>query len=260
MTYLYEKQHSITKLKYFGKCTTRDPLKYIGSGKYWLRHIKKYGIEFVVTLNVWQFEDIQEATEFALRFCKENNIVESNEWANLIEENALDGGPTGRKLSEETRKKITIALLNRSPEIKERIRLSNIGKTHTEETKKLLSIAATGRLHTQEAKDKMSMKMKESWDKNPRCVSDEQKLKISIAGTGRLHTQEAKDRIGNAHRNKIVSEEARAKQSEKAKTRLLTCTYCGLIAQAVTIRRWHNDKCKLKLIDTHECPNSLVEL
>ena len=41
-TYLYVKQHSITGMKYFGK-TTRNPIKYIGSGKYWKRHISKHG-------------------------------------------------------------------------------------------------------------------------------------------------------------------------------------------------------------------------
>ena len=43
-TYLYIKQHKITKLKYFGK-TTKDPNKYLGSGKHWIRHIKKHGLE-----------------------------------------------------------------------------------------------------------------------------------------------------------------------------------------------------------------------
>ena len=43
------------------------------------------------------FENIDEATEFALKFSRDNNIVESKEWANLIEENGRDGGsPKGR--------------------------------------------------------------------------------------------------------------------------------------------------------------------
>ena len=33
-TYLYIKQHSVTKLKYFGKTTKKDPVKYLGSGIY----------------------------------------------------------------------------------------------------------------------------------------------------------------------------------------------------------------------------------
>ena len=41
-TWLYIKEHNVTGLKYFGK-TTRDPLKYKGSGTHWTRHISKHG-------------------------------------------------------------------------------------------------------------------------------------------------------------------------------------------------------------------------
>ncbi len=91
--YLYVKQHSITGLKYFGK-TVRDPNTYYGSGTYWNRHIDKHGREYVETVSIWKFETQSECTEFALNFSKENNIVESNEWANLMEENGISGGKT----------------------------------------------------------------------------------------------------------------------------------------------------------------------
>lgn len=93
-TYLYIKQHSITKKKYFGK-TTQDPYKYLGSGKYWLSHIKKHGKEHIVT--IWVSEPFYDTsiTEVALHLSKENNIVNSNDWANLILENGLDGAPKG---------------------------------------------------------------------------------------------------------------------------------------------------------------------
>ena len=42
MFYLYVKTHNQTKLKYLGK-TESDPYQYKGSGKYWLRHIRKHG-------------------------------------------------------------------------------------------------------------------------------------------------------------------------------------------------------------------------
>ena len=89
--YLYVKQHSITGLKYFGK-TIKDPYIYKGSGKYWLKHISKHGRDKVVTLQVWKFSNLEEATEFALKFSLDNNIVESNEWANLMLENGINGG------------------------------------------------------------------------------------------------------------------------------------------------------------------------
>ena len=89
--YLYIKQHSITKLKYFGK-TYKDPNKYMGSGKHWLRHIKKHGINYVETIWYQLFTDEQELITYALNFSIQNNIVESSQWANLKNENGLDGG------------------------------------------------------------------------------------------------------------------------------------------------------------------------
>jgi hypothetical protein len=95
-TYLYIKQHSITKKKYFGK-TTQDPLKYNGSGVYWTDHIKKHGRKHVITTRLFgPFTDSIVISEFALAFSRDNNIVESKDWANLEPENGLDGGVTGK--------------------------------------------------------------------------------------------------------------------------------------------------------------------
>jgi hypothetical protein len=94
-TVLYIKQHSITKLKYFGK-TTRDPLKYKGSGVDWRLHLKENGSEHIITLWVSEpYTDKDAIMEFALAFSRDNNIVESELWANRKIENGLDGGSYG---------------------------------------------------------------------------------------------------------------------------------------------------------------------
>lgn len=99
-TWLYIKQHKITGKKYFGKTTKADPIKYPGSGKYWIRHIEKHGKDQVETIWTQLFIDYQECTEYALRFSVENNIVESDEWANQMLEDGLTGnGSPGRKSS-----------------------------------------------------------------------------------------------------------------------------------------------------------------
>ena len=90
-TYLYIKQHSITGKLYFGK-TIKDPEKYLGSGKHWLRHIKKHGKEHVVNLWYCLFLDGESIKEFALNFSIQENIVDSEQWLNLVNENGLDGG------------------------------------------------------------------------------------------------------------------------------------------------------------------------
>lgn len=93
-TYLYIKQHSITKKLYFGK-TVRDPETYLGSGLHWQRHIKKHGKEHIETLWYCLFLDQDELTKFALMFSKHHAIVESTQWLNLIPENGLHGACSG---------------------------------------------------------------------------------------------------------------------------------------------------------------------
>lgn len=90
--YLYVKWHSVTGLKYFGY-TQNNPLttKYYGSGIYWTSHIEKHGRKYVQDICFWIFEDQESASNFALDFSKRHNIVESNEWANLVIEDAKPG-------------------------------------------------------------------------------------------------------------------------------------------------------------------------
>jgi hypothetical protein len=112
MIHLYVKTHNKTGMKYFGK-TTRDPFNYNGSGVHWKRHIRKHG-EDITTVVLASFEDVEECRMFAIKFSRENNIVKSNEWANLIEENGTDGAPIGNILPVETRAKISKTLTGKS--------------------------------------------------------------------------------------------------------------------------------------------------
>jgi hypothetical protein len=99
--YLYVKQHNITKLKYFGFTTKRNPFKYKGSGLYWKRHLRKYGNNFS-TIEIWGFDTIELCKYFAIKFSADHSIIESKEWANLKTEDAGNGG----FLCEESRRKI----------------------------------------------------------------------------------------------------------------------------------------------------------
>lgn len=95
-TYLYIKRHSVTGKCYFGK-TTQGPVKYKGSGKHWLRHIKLHGKEFVETLWFKLFIDQTECTKIALLFSEQQDIVKSEVWLNIIPEDGIGGGPIGNK-------------------------------------------------------------------------------------------------------------------------------------------------------------------
>lgn len=118
MIYLYVKTHNKTGLKYFGKTTNPNVFSYRGSGKKWKRHIKKYGYD-VTTEILGSFECVQTCKQVAIDFSKKYNIVNSSQWANLKEENGLDGAPVGNIVSEKTKSKISNKLMGRlSPKSK----------------------------------------------------------------------------------------------------------------------------------------------
>lgn len=141
-TWLYVKQHNSTGLKYFGKTIRKDPIRYLGSGDYWKQHLTKHGANITTT---WcqLFTNKDELVAYALSFSKDNNIVESKEWANLIVENGLDGANTlvteetrakmsavrkGKPKSAETRAKMTESWKNRGPRSKEHCETLSLSK------------------------------------------------------------------------------------------------------------------------------------
>lgn len=105
LTWLYIKQHNQTGLKYFGKTAHEDPYKYYGSGKYWVRHLSVHGKD-VTTIWCKLFETKQELVDYAISFSRENDIVNSTEWANLREKNGVDGSPSGVTATAKTKQKI----------------------------------------------------------------------------------------------------------------------------------------------------------
>lgn len=144
-TVLMIKRHQKTGLKYFHKTTRIDQAReYLGSGTRWTQHIKKHGKEFVETLWVSDVFTDSSISRFALKFSRLNKIVESNKWANLVEENGLSGGDTfsGKKHSIETIDKMKVSA-NRKPrseETKQKIRETKAknpqkGKKGPEKTK-----------------------------------------------------------------------------------------------------------------------------
>lgn len=112
--YLYVKRCQHCGLKYFGKTINEDVEKYTGSGTYWKRHINLHGHEHIVTDKIWNFDLQSVATEFALNFSKENNIVNSSDWANLIAEDGIDGNSS--------------AIITNS--LREKFRIANAGENN----------------------------------------------------------------------------------------------------------------------------------
>lgn len=79
----------MTGLKYLGK-TVRDPYTYRGSGKRWVRHIKKHGYD-VTTEIVGAYETLEEFIQVSVLMSEKLNIVNDPNWANLCVENGNGG-------------------------------------------------------------------------------------------------------------------------------------------------------------------------
>lgn len=93
MLSLYLKTHKVTGLKYLGK-TEKDPFVYQGSGVRWKNHLKKHG-DFVDTEVLFQTNDDKEFTKVALEYSNKYDIVNSPEFANLMEEQGQGGRNSG---------------------------------------------------------------------------------------------------------------------------------------------------------------------
>lgn len=178
---LYIAKHNITGLKYFGKTTkwfTEEDLQkhYHGSGTYWKRHLKSHGND--VTMSIYGIFEIDEVQLFALKFSEENNIKESDEWANLKDEDGIRGG----NLSEKTKKKIgksnAISLLGRtlSEEHKENLRQANYRREYGPDFCETMSKVTKGKKFTDEHKAALSKAAK-----NKPPISDETRKKLSEA-------------------------------------------------------------------------------
>lgn len=230
-TYLYIKTHNKTGLKYFGK-TTKDPYKYLGSGKHWSRHIKKHGKD-ISTQILGYYTDEHECSKVALKFSKDNSIVESSEWANIIDENGLDGGATKfGPLTDEHKAKIS---------------KSHIGITHSEETKQIIrQKRALQDMNHMKIPRSEEQKRKISKSLTGRKQSEETKKKRSESLMGHKVSEETKQKISNAQKGKIISEESKLKMSESAK-KAMTDERKKYLSELYSGRIWtDSEKEKLK--------------
>lgn len=157
--YLYIKVHTKTGLKYFGKTAKRNVDRYKGSGKYWTRHLTVHGSEFVKTLRVWEFSNLAECSSFAVKFSIDNNIVVSTKWANLREENGMDGAPIGHPGCPGEKNGHFGKQLN-------------AGKKHSETSKLLQSRKLQGREFSASWKEKISL------SKAGKLLSEDHKAKM----------------------------------------------------------------------------------
>ena len=125
--YLMVKTHRITGLKYLCQ-TTQNPFTYLGSGKDWKPHLKKYGTE-IETEIIQSVSSRAEIVRLGSYYSKLWNVVTAMDdfgnkiWANRVPENG-GGGATG-PMSEEQKQ------LRRVPMTEEQKKLRSGPRPHT---------------------------------------------------------------------------------------------------------------------------------
>jgi hypothetical protein len=90
---LYIKTHQITGLKYLGQ-TSKNPITYLGSGHYWLRHLKTHGKK-IDTQILCETTDKNKIKELGTYYSNLWQVTESANWANLKPETG-DGAAPGK--------------------------------------------------------------------------------------------------------------------------------------------------------------------
>ena len=79
------KTHNVTKLKYLCVTSKENYEMYKGSGYYWKRHLEIHGKDILTEL-LFETDNLEELTKRAIEYSSEFDVVESDEWANLIPE------------------------------------------------------------------------------------------------------------------------------------------------------------------------------
>ncbi len=219
-----------TGKKYLHYTRNRDPEKYMGSGTYWVNHIKKHGGP-IINCTVIETDNQELITNYALYMSEKLNIVDSEDWANQIPETCLQGC-TG--WSAKTREKIAKSW---TPD--RRVKTSEWSKALWEDP---------------QFRKKMEQVSVDFWN-NP-----ENRKATSDRWAGKNNPQYGSSRTGEdnpmygVHRygkdspnygNKWTPEMKEAMSIKKRGKKLLRhkCPHCGRIVGG---RRWHFDNCKHK--------------
>ena len=176
--YLYKKTHKDTGLKYLGKTIANDPYSYPGSGVYWTHHLETHG-KNVETEILQECQSEEELKYWGQYYSKLWNIVESNEWANLIEE----AGPGGY---------------------------------WSAQSKEKLSQTNKARLSKLSAEEK-SARMKNSCS-SPESWTESRRNKISQALIGITRSKETREKISKYQATKTVEQKLKRGDSNRGKT------------------------------------------
>jgi hypothetical protein len=260
---LYIAHHNKIDIKYFGKSSkylTEEELQkyYHGSGKLWNNILNKYGDD--VRMELFGVFDESEVEEIALKFSKDNDIVNSKKWANLMYEDGKQGWPSGSnnpayymsdftkfKIAETMRRKISEKEIT-SPDFSGE-KNPMYGKNYQSYGLKKYTQSCKGKtwieIHGEYKAEMMRLKQSltrlnihPNWKevKCPFCC---------LVGIGpnmsRYHFDNCYLNTENPNNKIGYSEELLDYRSKEYK-----CKYCCKTVENIrNLNRWHNDNCEL---------------
>lgn len=220
--YLYVKESPLG-LKYLG-ITSKNPYIYKGSGKYWKRHLRKHGFKCIdiSTDILLKTTDKNIISFWGMYYSKIWNIVESEDWANLIPESG-EFSTLGYKQTIEARYNISIKNKGkkRSKEQSEYLSKIRIGRKLSKDTIIKISNSNRGKMRTPEVIEKLRIvntgrKHTEEWVLKMRKIHTGNKYQL-----GKHPSEETKQKISLGNLGKIVSLETRLKLSQYNKISII---------------------------------------
>ena len=232
--FIYKTTNILSGKYYYGMHSTDDlDDGYLGSGRRIRYSINKYGVENHKREII---EFCKNRKELALR---EKEIINLNEIAKEDCINLMVGGlgrPSGFKVSDETRKKLSEVMKNRPTDWSkvEKMKESWTGSHHTNESKRKISESNMGKTHTDEIREYLSQILHERWQ------DDAMRKKYSESAKKRPSNRKGV-KLSDDVKNKI----SQSKKGKKIKPQIrITCPHCNKTGGASTMKRYHFDNCK----------------
>lgn len=203
MTYfLMVKKAYPTGLMYLCQTSLPDPYTYKGSGKRWLNHYRAHR-PHIVTWVICECESLEDLRAAGIFYSKLWNVVESDDWANLREEDGMGGG-SGK--------------VGRTWKVKDTSRMRG-PKDRTSEACQISNLKASERMTLNNPMLRADVRQKTS-----------ERMKGKFLG-------EANPFFGKTH-----NESTRMKMS-KPKKRVVSCIACKRAFVTITTANKHYTKC-----------------
>lgn len=218
-------QESDGRIFYIGKGNGDRAYRTRGRNAFWRHIVKKHGLTVKIIASGLLEEDSFRIEMSAIALCK-------NMGARLA--NLTDGGEgnSGWNPSPESRRRMSESNVFRRPEFIEKMKKDRTGKKLSEEHKRKIGLAGIGRIRLESSNEKARQKML------GRKMTEEQRKKMSESQKRRPPiTEQTRLNMSKAGKGKIISEYCKQKTSE-ANSKKVLCSNGLTFSSATNAAKW----------------------